>query len=225
MPPSPKFEEQFDNVCLTPNKALVSQINSFLQHRKPFDIVVELDAIIHPLLLKFMQNVLQRRHEKDPDLCNTDSLNTHVRRVHQLYCFCIMVFCLDPHCTYPLHMRHTNGIICHGGTAELVQVFNRIGGAASLDVHEWMIKELARSRDAESQLHESSFWVVSVDNIDILQSHAHVYTTAAERSFHGTSVQCVEPISLSLARKPLFLSTFSYYSYTICAWGSLQTSQ
>ena len=63
-----------------------------------------------------------------------------------------------------------------------------------------MIKELARSRDAESQLHESSFRVVSVDNIDIPQSHAHVYTTAAERSFHGTSVQCVEPMPLSIAR-------------------------
>ena len=105
-------------------------------------------------------------------------------------------------------MRLTDAIICHGGTAELVQVFNRIGGAAPLDAHERMIKQLARSRDAESQLHESSFRVVSVDNIDILQSHAHVYTTAAEQSFHGTSVQCVEPMPLSPARKPLFLSTF-----------------
>lgn len=49
--------------------------------------MVELDAIIQkmdPLLLKFMQNVLQCKHEKAAALCNTDSLRTHVRRVHQL---------------------------------------------------------------------------------------------------------------------------------------------
>ena len=82
MPPSP-----IDNTCLTWKKVLVSQINSFLPHRKSFDSVVELDAIIQkmdPLLLKFMQNVLQCKHEKAAALCNTDSLRTHVRRVHQL---------------------------------------------------------------------------------------------------------------------------------------------
>ena len=82
MPPSP-----IDNMCLTCKKVLVSQINSFLPHRKSFDSVVELDAIIQkmdPLLLKFMQNVLQCKHEKAAALCNTDSLRTHVRKVHQL---------------------------------------------------------------------------------------------------------------------------------------------
>ena len=92
MPPSPKFKERFDNMCLTLNKALVSQINPLLPHRNSFDSVVELDVIIQkmdPLLLKFMQNVLQCKHEKAPALCNTDSLKTHVIGVHQLYCLAL----------------------------------------------------------------------------------------------------------------------------------------
>ena len=38
-----------------------------------------------------------------------------------------------------------------------------------------------------------AFRVVSIDNIDIMQKHAQVYVSSSERSWHETSVQCVEP--------------------------------
>ena len=41
--------------------------------------------------------------------------------------------------------------------------------------------------------------VVTIDNIDILQSHAFVSTTDAKRSWHGTSIRCVQPSPKSLS--------------------------
>ena len=39
--------------------------------------------------------------------------------------------------------------------------------------------------------------IVSVDNIDILQPHAFVSYTDASRSWHGTSVQCAQPLPVT----------------------------
>ena len=36
--------------------------------------------------------------------------------------------------------------------------------------------------------------VVSIDNVDILQSHATVSSLDTTRSWHGRSVQCIQPL-------------------------------
>lgn len=44
------------------------------------------------------------------------------------------------------------------------------------------------------ELNERALSIVSIDNMDILQTHAFVSSTDNSRSWHGTSVQCVQPL-------------------------------
>ena len=120
-----------------------------------------------------------------------------------------VMFCLDPRCTYPLHMKFINAMICHGGTTELVQIYNQPHWRRSITWCKWANDNRACQKPGtERELHEGSFRVVSVGNIDILQSHAHVYTTVAEWSFHGVG--------------PLYLSATCTSKHAYCIWEYLK---
>ena len=110
-----------------------------------------------------------------------------------MYALCVLLF---PQCYVPLHLPLTDLILCHGGTTELVTVLNRFGAVASADTHSRFLQDLSADRKVmlDCNLTQNAFRIVSVDNIDLLQSHAQVYATDSHRSYHGTSIQCVEPM-------------------------------
>ena len=91
--------------------------------------------------------------------------------------------------------------LCHGGTTELVTVLNRFGVVASADTHGRFLQDLSADRKVmlHCNLTQNAFCIVSIDNIDLLQSHAQVYATDSHRSYHGTSIQCVEPMPTTCA--------------------------
>ena len=72
---------------------------------------------------------------------------------------------------------------------------------ASLDTHHRVATCAVARRMSNgicAELTPHTFTVVSIDNIDILQRHAMVSTTESKRSWHGTSVQCVQPMPESI---------------------------
>ena len=52
-------------------------------------------------------------------------------------------------------------------------------------------------RGIQSQLTPRTLTVLSIDNIDLMQINAMVSALHAKRSWHGTSVQCVQPLPTS----------------------------
>ena len=116
--------------------------------------------------------------------------------VRTVYALCVLLFTTNPQCCVPVHLPLTDLILCHGGTTELVTVLNRFGAVASADTHSRFLQNLSADRKVllDRNLSPNAFRIVSVDNIDLMQSHAQVYATDSHRSYHGTSIQCVEPM-------------------------------
>ena len=54
------------------------------------------------------------------------------------------------------------------------------------------------SKGIQSELAPHTLTISSIDNIDIMQRHAMVSTAQSKRSWHGTSVQCVQPMPKSI---------------------------
>ena len=99
----------------------------------------------------------------------------------------------------PFHMLVTEATLCHGGTHELAKILNRIGAAASL-TNQRLATQVVQSRRVRGilpEIEKRALSIVSVDNIDILQPHSFVSCTDATRSWHGTSVQCVQPLPIT----------------------------
>ena len=124
----------------------------------------------------------------------------HTKNVRLYYALSVLVFCTNPTCGVPLHVLVTEAVLCHGGTLQLVRLLNRLGAAACIDTVNRLATHFVEKRLSKgvlSDLVPQRFATVSVDNIDILQPFAFVSCQDLSRSWHGTSVQCTQPLPLS----------------------------
>ena len=195
-----KSHNCFSNTTSMVNNLLHEQSNSFTQQYKGhYQTLSEmsLDNIIastNPELWKFLTQLTQSKRQRQRRSLSFSSHDVHT--VRTLYCLCVLLFTTNPQCCVPIHLPLTDLILCHGGTTELVTVLNRFGAVASADTHSRFLQDLSADRKAmlDHNLSPNAFRIVSVDNIDVLQSHAQVYASDTHRSYHGTSIQCVEPL-------------------------------
>ena len=149
----------------------------------------------------------------DPDLWKTISILTqsssgkmgrkqsdshiHEMKVRIAYTLCVIVFCATGgRCSVPLHILLTDYIETSGGSSEIITILNRLGAVASKETLDRHIMRVSAQRVEEGllkDLNNQVFTVATTDNIDFLQSHASVYSGSQHRSWHGTSVQIVQP--------------------------------
>lgn len=161
---------------------------------------------LDPSLVRFIQKLTSgrsKRHWEVHDDCTSEDdqhKGMSIKEIRQVYALCVLLFCTDNTCSMPLHILLTEAILCHGGSLELVRILNRVGAVASLDtcnrLATYVVEERIRT-GIEPELVPNKLIIVSIDNIDILQLHAMVSSLDDTRSWHGTSVQCVQPLPLS----------------------------
>ena len=161
-------------------------------------------------------------HTKFSMIFQPQFLQCRLKRVRRLFLVCMILFCTDDKCSFPLHTLITDTIESQGGSGVLVKILNRLGVCASLDTLSRFIQYKADSSKCTTNRDTESFTVVS-DNIDFMHSFARAYCGQQTSSWHGTTVQAVQPLpSLSadiqstqagLHTEPTDLdSTLTYFS-------------
>ena len=128
---------------------------------------------------------------------NPSQIHAHEKKVRVAYLVCVVTFhASSGYCAVPLHTLLSDYIEATGGSSELISVLNKLGAVAStetLDRHIMRVSVQCKMEGLLKELDSSTFTVATTDNIDFLQSYASVYSGSQHRSWHGTSVQVVQP--------------------------------
>ena len=108
-----------------------------------------------------------------------------------------MIFSTSPSCSPCMHHLVADSIEVYGGSRQLIKLLKRLGVCVSTDTHDrfvTLVAEQQKNASVWSELPTNTFTFACVDNIDFLQSHAAMYCGDQTRSYHGTTIQIVQPV-------------------------------
>ena len=176
----------------------------------------------------------------DPDLWNavclitqpatskakSSTVGAHVRRMRRFFCACMLLFTTNPQNSFPVQTLISDVIETCGGSSRLCKFLNRLGVCNSADNHnKYVIERVEKRRQCGvlSAYPENSFSVVSVDNLDFIHSYARVYCGKQQNSWHGTTVQIVQPQPQNLLESTLHSREPERYDGPSCSQMSVSS--
>ena len=128
----------------------------------------------------------------------TSSRQKHDKSLRNYFLLCSLMFCANNQCSMPLHILVADLVESQGGTAFLIKALNKLGVCSSEDTLHRFIQSKVDTRDdkhpCNGYFNSDTFTIVSVDNIDFLHSFARVFKGSENSSWHGTTVQVVQPM-------------------------------
>jgi hypothetical protein len=147
-----------------------------------------------PTVWKMLRLIARTREERKKSIKSfLEEIPLTIKSQRLFYIMCCLYFTTDNRCNTPIHMLLTDVVYSHGGTTELVQVMNRLGMISSEDTHACYVDHVVRYSDNTCNIDPSDTVVATLDNLDFLQSNAAVYCGDQHRSWHGTTVQILQP--------------------------------
>lgn len=159
--------------------------------------------------------MLTRSASERRDIACKSKLGEQHKKQLRYFLLCLVMFCVDDRCSLPMHMLLADLIDSQGqgGTAFLIHALNKLGICSSLDTLQRHIQskiDPTKRHPCSGFFNSSTFTVVSVDNIDFLHSFAGVFKGGSNSSWHGTTVQLVQPLPgiepVQLSQGPVQLS-------------------
>ena len=130
---------------------------------------------------------------------------SHVRKMRRFFCACTLLFTTNSQCSFPLHTLIADAVTC-SGSSRLMKFLNRLGVCTSADKHTRYVTKRVEKQKEEgimSAYPECAFTIASTDNLDFLHSYARVYCGKQQSSWHGTTVQLVQPQPSKLVDSPI----------------------
>lgn len=130
--------------------------------------------------------------------------DTAVHKIRRFFCVCILMFTTNRHCSFPLHTFLTDAIETYGGSPKLVKLLNWLGVCVSSDTHKCYVLYRVQLRINQAPLSgypQHALTLVSLDNVDYVFKFARIFCGLQQSSWHGTTVQFVQPQPSSLIQQ------------------------
>ena len=192
------FDSNLTQTCLTLNAKCHAYIRTLLREdaHSPHNIEdVDIESTISQLdpdLWKALCLLTQPFSPNAVKKANTSSTRT----VRRFACLCMMLFTINSQCSFPLHTLITDAIETCGGSSRLIKLLNHLGFCASTDTHSRYVQYRTEKIMKDGLLKgypDNAFTIASADNLDFIHSYARIYCGNQNSSWHGTTVQLVQP--------------------------------
>ena len=155
--------------------------------------ISSIDPAIWQWIVTTTQSV---RESHSITLSSKTPLAVHTKKVRQLFILCLLFYSVNPLCCTPIHILLAEAVEVCNGSRKLLNILNRLGVTCSEDTHDRFVTmkaELQKKMHVWDSMDSHVFTLATVDNFDMLQSHSAVYCGDQGRSYHGTTIQIVQP--------------------------------